>query len=74
MSLPIFPTSRLFYFTLDPFLIMLSVKQRGIKYHFWVFGITRTGIEPRSPWPLASALTIMSRKDHLLLWFIFNNI
>ena len=24
----------LLYFTLDPYLIMLSVKQRGIKYHF----------------------------------------
>ena len=24
----------LFYFTLDPFLTMLSVKQGGIKYHF----------------------------------------
>ena len=25
---------------------MLSVKQEGIKYHFWVFGMTRPGIEP----------------------------
>ena len=24
---------------------MLSVKQGGIKYHFWVFGKTRPGIE-----------------------------
>ena len=29
--------------------MMLSVKQGGIKYHFWVFGMTRRGIEPRSP-------------------------
>ena len=33
---------------------MLSVKQRGIKYHFWVFGMTRPGIEPRFPGPLAN--------------------
>ena len=25
---------------------MLSVKQRGIKYNFWVFGMIRAGIEP----------------------------
>ena len=36
---------------------MLSVKQRGIKYHFWVFGMTRPGTEPRSPGPLANTLT-----------------
>ena len=36
---------------------MLSVKQGGIKYHFWVFGMTRPGIEPRSPGPLANTLT-----------------
>ena len=30
-------------------LIMLSVKQGGVKYHFWVFGITRPMIEPQSP-------------------------
>ena len=28
------PSARLLHFTLDPYLIMLSVKQRGIKYHF----------------------------------------
>ena len=28
---------------------MLSVKQEGIKYHFWVFGMTRSGIELGSP-------------------------
>ena len=26
---------------------MLSVKQGGINYHFWVFGLTRPGIEPQ---------------------------
>ena len=30
-------------------LVELSVKQGGIKYHFWVFGMTRPGIECRSP-------------------------
>ena len=34
-------------------LIMLSVKQGGIKYHFCVFGMTWPGIEPRSPEPLS---------------------
>ena len=43
----------------DPYLIMLSVKQGGIKYHFWVFGMIWPGIEPRSPGPLANTLTIM---------------
>ena len=38
---------------------MLSVKQGSIKYHFWVFGMTRPGIEPRSTGPLANTLTIM---------------
>ena len=31
---------------------MLSVKQSGIKYIFWVFGKTWPGIEPQSPRPL----------------------
>ena len=45
--------------TLDPYLIMLSVKQGGIKYHFRVFGMARSRIEPKSPRPLANTLTIM---------------
>ena len=48
-------------FTFDPYLIVLSVKQGGIKYHFWVFGMTRLGIEPRSHWPLVNTLTIRKR-------------
>ena len=41
-------------FTLDTYLILLSVKQGGIKYHFLkIFGMTQPGIEPRSPGPLA---------------------
>ena len=43
---------------LIPYLIKLSVNQGGIKYHFWVFGMTRPGIEPRSPGPLANTLLI----------------
>ena len=35
---------------------MLGIKQRGIKYHFLVFGMTRPGIEPQFPVPLASTL------------------
>ena len=32
------------------YLIMFSVKQEGIKYHFLkVFGMIRPGIEPQSP-------------------------
>ena len=48
----------LLYFTSDPYLIMPSVKQGGIKYHFWVFGMTRHGIGPKSPGPLANTLHI----------------
>ena len=39
------PFPKLLHFTLDPYLLMLSVKQSGIKYHFWVFAMTRPGIE-----------------------------
>ena len=37
------PFPGLFHFTLDTYLIMLSVKQGGIKYLFLVFGMTRPG-------------------------------
>ena len=37
---------------------MLSVKQGRIYYHFWVFGMTRPGIEPRLPRPLANTQLI----------------
>ena len=46
----------LLYFTLDPYLIKLSVKQGSIKYHFWVFGMTHPRIESWSPGPLANTL------------------
>ena len=42
--------------TLNPHLIMMGVEQRGIKYHFWVFGMNGLGIEPRSPESLANTL------------------
>ena len=35
----------LFHFTLDTYLILLSVKQDNIKYHFWDFGMIGPGIE-----------------------------
>ena len=38
---------------------MLSAKQGGIKYHFWVFGMTRPGIEPWYPRPLAKTLMFL---------------
>ena len=38
---------------------MLNVKQENIKYHFWVFGMTRPGIESWFPGPLANTLTII---------------
>ena len=28
---------------------MLSIKQGRTKYHFWVFGMARPGIEPSTP-------------------------
>ena len=54
--------------TLDLYLIMLSAKQEGIKYNFWVFGMTRPGIELRFPGPLASNLTIIRLYVNLRIW------
>ena len=49
------PFPGLLQFTLDTHLIMLCVKHGGTKYHFLkVFGMTRPGIEPWSPGPLAN--------------------
>ena len=53
------PFLGLLHFTLDPYLIMLSVKQGDNKYYFLVFGMSRPGIEPRSLGPLVNTLTIM---------------
>ena len=41
---------------------MLSIKQGGIKYYFWVFGMTRPGIEPQSLGPLVNT---QMKKVHL---------
>ena len=57
----------LLHFALEPYLIMVSVKQGSIKYHFWIFGIIHTGIEPRSPGPLANTLT----KSKLIYIYIY---
>ena len=54
----------LLYFTLDPYLIMLSVKQGGIKDHFLSLWYARPGIEPRSPGPLANTLTARPMSGH----------
>ena len=41
-----------------------AVKQGSIKYHFWVFGMTRLGIEPQSSGPLANTVTAKTT-----IWF-----
>ena len=47
---------------------MLSVKQGGIKFHFFkVFGMTRPGIEPRSPGPLANPIPGWHKAIHTFL-------
>ena len=38
---------------------MLSVKQRGFKYHFGIFGLTQSEIETQSPRLLVNSQTIM---------------
>ena len=43
--------------TIDMYFITMNVNQGGIKYHFWVFGMTQPRIEPRSPGPLANTLS-----------------
>ena len=35
---------------------MLNVKQGAIEYHFWVFGMNLSGIEPWSPRPIPNSL------------------
>ena len=44
---------------------MLSVKQGGLSSIFWVFGITRRGIKPRSPEPLVYTLHIRPKATGL---------
>ena len=45
---------------------MLSVKQGRTKYHFWVFGMARLGIEPWSSGPLANTLLIRPMASGIL--------
>ena len=56
------PFPGLLHFMLDTYLIKLSVKLGGIKYYFWVFGVTWPGIEPRSPAPLVNTLPNISKQ------------
>ena len=58
--------------SLYPYLIVLSVKQGGIKYHFWVIGITRPEIELRSLGPLANTLLISEHSTalNIFLWYL----
>ena len=44
--------------TISPYLLMLSVKQGGIKYHFQVYSRTRPGIKRWSPGPLKNTLCV----------------
>ena len=51
------PFPGLLHFTLDTYLILQGIKQGGIKYHFWsLWYMTRFGIDPSSPRPLANTL------------------
>ena len=43
------PFSGLILFTIDLHLLIVSVQQRDIMYYFCIFGMTRLGIEPKSP-------------------------
>ena len=52
---------------------MLSVKQEGTEYHFFlVFGMTQPGTEPRFPKPLANTLTALSDDTLFLKLFHFS--
>ena len=65
---------------------MLSVKKGSIKYHFWVFGMTWPGMEPRVSWAIGEhsnhyanvwypdkltvILTFLTRKDFVTSIFL----
>ena len=51
---------------------MLSLKQGGIKYHFWVLGVTQPVIEPRYPRPLGNIQLIMPSNPAELARQAFN--
>ena len=50
------PFPRLLHFTLDMYLILLSVSKEVSSTIFKVFGMTQPGIEPGSPGPFANTL------------------
>ena len=52
---------------------MLSAKQGGIKYHFFVLGMPRPGIEPQFPVPLANTLFINHDQVQFSLWIVQQN-
>ena len=54
--------------TLDPYLIMLSVKQGSIKYHVLSLGMTRPGVESWPSGPLANTLTIMPMNIYIYIY------
>ena len=68
----------LLHFTLDTYFIMLSFSKEVSSTIFWVFGMTRLGTEPRSPEPLANALSIgpmtyfvlLLKEIQFLLWCV----
>ena len=51
----------LLQFTLDPYLIILSVNQGGIKNHNWVIDITRPGIEPLFSRAIVELSTLLAK-------------
>ena len=46
---------------------MLSVKQGGVEDSFWVFGMIRPGIKPRSSESLANTKAFRSEQDLIIL-------
>ena len=48
--------------------LMLNVMQGGIKHHFWVFSMTRPGIEPSSPRTLANTLVIIPMGRYIYIY------
>ena len=48
------PFLGLLHFTVDPYLIMLSIKQGRSKYNFWIFSMTRHETKSSFPGPLVT--------------------
>ena len=66
------PFPGLFHFTLDPYLIMLIVKQGSIKYHIFESLVwLHLEFEPRSPGPLANTVCVIGRKtQRTVIWLL----